>query len=337
MAERTSPDSPIKAAVGTAGPNVTEAFELLGNETRLAILLALWEAYDPYADEAPALSFSELRERVGMRDSGQFNYHLDQLVGSFVHDTGEGYVLRSAGESIVGSVIAGAGIKETTLDATEIDVPCEFCGAPTAVVYLDEHLVQACTQCEEIYDREGPLADIAEEFGRLLFVTDFDPAGMVDRTPREIYEAVVVSFNLRVAMHLAGVCTRCSGTVEATLRFCESHDTSAGAVCSNCGSRRAVEPQFMCTSCKHYSKPAPSYPLGFHPEVIDFYGDHGVKIGDLTDPESILRFDRLLRNQEAELVSTDPPRVRVTIHHEGDELEVIYDEQVNVNDATVRG
>ena len=35
-------------------------------------------------------TFSELREAVGMRDSGQFNYHLDKLLGTFVRVTEEG-------------------------------------------------------------------------------------------------------------------------------------------------------------------------------------------------------------------------------------------------------
>jgi DNA-binding HxlR family transcriptional regulator len=53
-----------------------EAFEVLGNEIRTAMVLEL-------ADAGP-LSFSELRERVGVTDSGRFNYHLEKLVGRFV-------------------------------------------------------------------------------------------------------------------------------------------------------------------------------------------------------------------------------------------------------------
>jgi DNA-binding HxlR family transcriptional regulator len=53
-----------------------EAFEVLGNGIRTAMVLEL-------ADAGP-LSFSELRERVGVTDSGRFNYHLEKLVGRFV-------------------------------------------------------------------------------------------------------------------------------------------------------------------------------------------------------------------------------------------------------------
>ena len=46
-----------------------EAFALLGNETRMDILQALWEAHDPFA-ERNGLAFSGLFDRVGITDSG---------------------------------------------------------------------------------------------------------------------------------------------------------------------------------------------------------------------------------------------------------------------------
>ncbi|MFT4933083.1 MAG: DNA-binding transcriptional ArsR family regulator, partial [Natronomonas sp.] len=62
-----------------------EVFAVLADDTRVAILQALWETEDYEA------SFSELRDAVGMRDSGQFNYHLDKLVGPFVAKAEDGY------------------------------------------------------------------------------------------------------------------------------------------------------------------------------------------------------------------------------------------------------
>ncbi|MCH7660071.1 MAG: helix-turn-helix transcriptional regulator [Euryarchaeota archaeon] len=74
-----------------------EAFALLGNETRVAIIRELGTADDPR-------SFSDLHAAVGVRDSGGFNYHLQKLVGSFVRRTDEGYELSGAGERIHESV-----------------------------------------------------------------------------------------------------------------------------------------------------------------------------------------------------------------------------------------
>lgn len=52
--------------------SVTDALEVLGNEIRVSILRELAEADGP-------LSFTELRERAGVRDTGKFNYHLEKL------------------------------------------------------------------------------------------------------------------------------------------------------------------------------------------------------------------------------------------------------------------
>ena len=71
----TDPESVLEC---TECLDPADAFALIGNETRLAILEALWAA-----DERP-VSFSELRRAVGMRDSAQFNYHLQKLTGHFV-------------------------------------------------------------------------------------------------------------------------------------------------------------------------------------------------------------------------------------------------------------
>lgn len=51
-----------------------DAFTLLGNETRIEILQALWDVSDPHVDD-DAVSFSDLYERVGIEGTGNFNYH----------------------------------------------------------------------------------------------------------------------------------------------------------------------------------------------------------------------------------------------------------------------
>ena len=65
------------------------AFALLGDETRVGILQALGETPDE------PVPFAELQGRVGMRDSGGFNYHLGKLRGSFVRRTEVGEALAS--------------------------------------------------------------------------------------------------------------------------------------------------------------------------------------------------------------------------------------------------
>lgn len=113
---------------GEGGLPPDDAFGVLGNETRIEILQTLGEA-----DEA--LSFTELRDRVGIRQGGQFNYHLEKVVGHFVGKTEEGYILRQPGRRVVQAVLSGAVTDEPDLDYTEIDEECWWCGAPIVVRY----------------------------------------------------------------------------------------------------------------------------------------------------------------------------------------------------------
>lgn len=72
----------------------------------------------------------------------------------------------------------------------------------------------------------------------------------------------------------------------------------------------------------------------FHPAVISFYDDHGVSIRFRADDfEGVTRGFELMDAHELDLVSTDPPRVTVTIAYEGDDLRLIFDE--TVTDADV--
>lgn len=57
-----------------------DAFDVLGNETRLGILRVLGEADGP-------LSFSALFDRVDYDTSGNFSYHLKRLEGHFIRET----------------------------------------------------------------------------------------------------------------------------------------------------------------------------------------------------------------------------------------------------------
>ena len=81
------------------GVSAQEAFGLLGNETRVDVLRGLWgvDGGDLPTGSDGVLSFSELQRRVGVGNSGQFTYHLSQLVPHFVRETDEGYRLSRAG------------------------------------------------------------------------------------------------------------------------------------------------------------------------------------------------------------------------------------------------
>lgn len=75
-------------------------FELLSDETRLRIVSVL-AAHEHAKPAAPPLGFAALRERVGARDSGRFNYHLRKLDGTLVEQVEGGYALTSTGWRVV--------------------------------------------------------------------------------------------------------------------------------------------------------------------------------------------------------------------------------------------
>lgn len=87
----TKPES----ALDDAAADPSTLFALLSDDIRLAIVRELAMATE--AGSAAGLSFSDLRCRVGVSDSGQFNYHLHRLRGRLVEKSDGGYVLTPAG------------------------------------------------------------------------------------------------------------------------------------------------------------------------------------------------------------------------------------------------
>lgn len=135
------------------------------------------------ADES--LSFSKLRDRVGPRDSGQFNYHLGKLEGHFVTQTDDGYVLRRAGESVLEAVLSEAVTEAPVLERTRINQSCFLCGAPVEVSYAQERFGVYCTECDGTYGGGTEIESSADpddnsKFGYL----PLPPAGVQGRTSR---------------------------------------------------------------------------------------------------------------------------------------------------------
>ncbi|WP_207590536.1 DUF7351 domain-containing protein [Halomontanus rarus] len=319
MTDSDSPESPFESL--SAGSHATDAFELLGNETRLAILVALWESDDPFEDDT-AVRFSELRNRVGTTDSGQFNYHLDRLEGHFVRSSPDGYELSEAGRKFVQSVIAGAGIEEPTLEPTAVDIPCKLCGGTVEIMYEDGWVYIYCTECDGLWTEPGEYPN-----GHLAQFA-LDPAGLVGRSPNEIYAAAWVHSYQRIYSMIEGVCPTCSGSIEGALEICSDHDPEG--LCSNCERRLGTIARFRCTVCKEWAQTPLGTVAKYHPSVVAFCYDHGLQLQyGFNDLEHI---DRRLRlgGSTVERLSEDPPRVRVTTEIDDEEVRVELDETLDV-------
>jgi hypothetical protein len=270
------------------------------------------------------VSFSALFDRIDYDNAGNFSYHLDQLDGQFIRKRTDpnGYELRDTGLALVKTVIAGAGVADTSLAPVEIDRPCPLCGATTAVSYDDGVLYQACTDCEGI----ATDPDLPDGY---LNATTFHPAGLIDRNPADLVAAAEVAAYRHMQTMVEGICSACSGPVDASLETCSEHD--ADGVCEKCGRAHAFWARFECRVCKDHHVTTPAVLTVFHPAVIAFYYDHGVSPG-----WHAREFDGLPQvagddlDHEMAMVSGDPPRVEVSINLDGDELGVTFDETVSV-------
>jgi hypothetical protein len=293
-----------------------DAFALLGDATRIAILRALWAAYDPYAADN-AVPFSALCDRVGADDTGNFNYHLGRLTGHFVRRTDEGYELAAPGFRVVRAIVAGAATGDPTLPPSSVDATCRRCGSPIEIDHEDGTTWARCTGCEGYWPRRG-----GEIFGFGL-----PPEGLRDRDPDAILRATIAYSIRRFETMTAGVCPECGGPVDASLAVCDDHDDDA--VCDACGSRFVGVLTMVCTACK-FPWRSPAYAaVSHHPAVVAFYYDRGVR----HVPGTWAAIDRGLDWDET-VVATDPPSLRVAVAHDGDRLDLTLDETGTVVDVS---
>lgn len=317
-------------AAWTERPTVEEAeaaFRILGNETRVAILLALWEAYEPYADDQ-SLSFSALHRAAGGGDAGNFNYHLKRLVGTFVRKTEGGYALREAGRKIVRAIVAGVGAEDRAFGPVEIDESCHFCGAAVAISYEDEWIHLVCTECEGFFGAVDGLPRGS------LGGMELDPAGVADREPAEMFYAAYVKAMKGMQCAVEGVCIECAGEIERELQVCAEHDPEG--VCTNCGRRFDAMVAFTCRVCKNHELAPPRTVVTHHPGVVAFYHERGVDFQyEVSDFAGLSPLKRLVGDHEQELLSTDPVRILVRVPYDGDVLRLTLDEDLIVIDEEV--
>lgn len=305
----------------------SEAFALLGNETRLGILLAIWEEQVPLAEDN-AVPFSRIFDRVAIDDRGNFSYHLDKLEGRFVTQHAErgGYELLIPGLKLVRTIVAGTGISDAELEPTEINQPCPRCGGRTRIFYRWGVVFLQCTECRGT-------APPSTEVDGLLTAVYFEPAGVADRTPEELHTASVAAALQQARSFAHGVCPTCSGPVDGRLLACDDHDSSEGH-CEACGRLEPVTARRECRICKNFGGGTLRRLALFHPAVVSLYDDHGVSTRVRADDHEAARevYERM-NSHEVELVSADPPRAAVTVRLGDDEVRLTVDETAQIVDV----
>ena len=191
-----------------------DAFALLGHDIRVSIVQALWEF-----DNEPA-SFSELQDAIPISDSGQFNYHLGELVGVFVQETEKGYKLNYAGRSVVGAILDGTYTKQRYVPEYNAGISCATCGAELVASYSESAFRIRCRECEQLVSR-----------------IDLPPGAVDDRDEGELIETASYWTRSKFSLITNGICPNCAGNMAyswSTDVAYENHEFLLQADCEEC-------------------------------------------------------------------------------------------------------
>jgi ribosomal protein S27AE len=249
-------------------------FALLGDDIRVGIVQALGETPDQ------PVAFAELRTRVGVEDSGQFNYHLKKLRGALVRRTDDGYELTYAGRQIVGAIHAGTYTASATVESIPLDGECPLCGGPLTAEYRDETAHTTCTRCEEWHN----------EFAF--------PPGSLDQFSRAELPLAFERWMFHGLHGIdAGFCHVCAGRITARLVVDSPEDRIADL---------PAHVEYECPRCGSTARAAALVPGLLHPAIQGFLFEHGV---DVTSDPSWTFGDQL--DADVTVHDTEPPTIEV--------------------------
>jgi hypothetical protein len=272
--------------------DASDVFELVGNPDRLSIVEVLIETRRE--DEDPHVRFTDLRNGSDIEDTGRFNYHLDQLLGTFVTKTEEGYRLSSYAHRIMAPMMGGVYDPERASDPIETPGECPECDSELKIEPSETVLQIRCEQGHPI------------NRGLLGY-----PGVVGDRPPAEANQALGLINMHGVELAVSGTCPTCNGPVDGA--FHESDDAEYyyfESPCRTCGN------QFANTvgGC-----------VLTHPAIVSFFYDHGIDVREMVPWELSFVYPG------AETVeSTDPLRLSVDIVHDDEVLTVTVDRNATV-------
>lgn len=267
------------------------AFEPLSDETRLQIMhtLALQYREEP---ANPTMGFGELRKAVGRRDSGNFNYHLDQLRGRFIEDTDDGYKLSPAGHEVISAVVAGTYDDHDPRGPIEVSESCPVCGAVMTAKY-ESGLLRV--SCDHDHQFRNTLPQRAVE----------------DRSLEEIVRVMTIKTQQDLERVVEGICPRCYSSVDWNVDVTELVGVpEVTTQCSRCGTVAEVPVAAAIIN---------------HPEVVAFFADHGVDIRHRP-----LWAPVLWNSVTVDVAREEPLELSVSVQVEGEELVATLDDSLDI-------
>lgn len=306
------------------GLSPDEAFSILGNDIRLAVIRVLWRAdaaheYDDGPDAVETMPYSELQAAVGIDDNGKLNYHLSQLAPHFVRRTDDGYRLSGAGKEIARTVIAVSGTDRVDF-SSELEADCPLCGGRIAATYEDQWLRVRCTECDGLFGDQAPAGT--------LFLTSFPAAGLTSRNPDEALAAGLYRCALDITYLMYGICRECAGPISSSLTVCDTHENEGHHPCDTCGTPFPVWADMRCETCGFAKRlPIEMFATG----LIMATGLAANQELDIHTPTFDEAIDWLQDRVETTL-SADPLHVSMTMNLETAAVTVTLDAEMNVID-----
>lgn len=284
-----------------------EVFTVLASDTRVEIIQALWNA------DALQVTFSELHSASDVRDSGQFNYHLEKLRGLFVRKTAdENYELTEAGRQIIGAIEAGSYTVDASIEPLPLEESCLTCGGELTFEYEDEVVSVECGNCS--LNHQFPV-----------------PPSVFSGYEREEFPEVASRYLMTDLQRIdRGFCSYCDSRIDPSVEpIVEFSDDFPDELSEAIADERAIEDvpivTYTCQQCGAHTTSSLSLSLLNTTAVSRLYYNHDIEPHEV----SMLEFTSLTVNEDR-IRSTDPFRASATFELEEDVLTVVVDENLDV-------
>ena len=290
----------------------SDAFKPLGNETRVAVLRAMFEPEDGHL-RPTTRAFSELFEATEESTTAGFAYHLRQLVGPYLRKRDdETYELTYAGLQVGRGLAAGTYTESVDREPVELAEACPLCGETDLSLRVTDNVATVgCGAC----DRE-------------LLALPFPPGGFRSHEAESLPGAFDRHHRHRIALMADGNCPECGGRVEGHAEVAGETDSSGTDAEGEAPIR--ILASLDCAACGYALGCPVTLTALAHPAVVSFFHDHGVDLRE-----------RPIWNVGPEwgerVVSADPLAVRVSATLDGETLALYVGRDLSVVHADRAG
>ncbi len=294
---------------------VEDVLRPLASDVRLRIVRAL------IGSPGKTLSYSDLQRASGIKDSGQFSYHLRQLQGQFVTQTDDGYRLRYSAVALYQALLAGTALGENEPWTIETESPCPACDGLLEAHYCDDMLTISCPDCRHFVHH-----------------VPFLPGGAEGKSDAGLLQTFDHQTRSMITSAVSGICPYCGGEMghEFVERdWTEEHVEEDTTQSDDTPARPKAVPHcdnlvhYRCDRCSGELRTSVGETLLGKAPVVAFYYDHGVDVSAVPSWELAFCVDR----DAVTTLSSDPYEFGVAVTLGEETLYVTVDESLSVVEA----